>query len=129
MAQNVLAHTTLTLTEHLVLIKFSSERSQCPALASVSCQAVHCAVNHPFCAIKFNLIPLSSLAPQTDTIKVLWSYGDRDPVHGDFKGHGPHNRGVRTLHLMEPMFKKPSHARDLRQWDVTVRNVSIQSGH
>lgn len=25
---------------------------------------------------------------------------------------------------MEPMFKKPVHARDVRQWDVTVRNVS-----
>lgn len=58
---------------------------------------------------------------------MLWAYGDRDPVHGDFKGHGPLNRGVRTLHLMEPMFKKPIHTRDLRQWDVTVRNVSTES--
>lgn len=76
--------------------------------------------------LKFNL--LSFFLFQTDTIKVLWSYGDRDPVHGDFKGHGPHNRGFRTLHLMEPMFKKPNHARDLRQWDVTVRNVSRITG-
>lgn len=58
---------------------------------------------------------------------MLWAYGDRDPVHGDFKGHGPLNRGVRTLHLMEPMFKKPIHTRDLRQWDVTVRNVSTET--
>lgn len=99
-----------------------------PTISSWSCALP--LTNTSSFAVWLNLIlrylfSFSSHPPtQTDTIKVLWAYGDRDPVHGDFKGHGPHNRGVRTLHLMEPMFKKPSHARDVRQWDVTVRNVS-----
>lgn len=40
------------------------------------------------------------------------------------KGHGV-NRGFKPLHLMAPMSRKPLHNRDVRQWDVTVKNVSI----
>lgn len=34
------------------------------------------------------------------------------------------NRGVKSLHLMAPMARKPLHNRDVRQWDLTVKNVS-----
>lgn len=62
---------------------------------------------------------------QTNTIKVLWSFGDKDPIHGDIKGHDG-NRGVKSLYLMSPLFKKPlKNNIDIRQWDVTVKNVSI----
>ncbi|XP_037953331.1 MOXD1 homolog 1 [Teleopsis dalmanni] len=71
-------------------------------------------------------IPLSS-----DTIKVLWSFGDTDPIHGNLKGHAQ-NRGWKSLHLLGPMFRKSvsptltqrSHA-DVHKWDVTVQNVTI----
>jgi hypothetical protein len=64
---------------------------------------------------------------QHDTIKVLWSYGDKDPIDGimDIKGHGK-NRGVKPMHLVGPLFKKPNHHNDdIKQWDVTVKNVSM----
>lgn len=62
----------------------------------------------------------------TDTVKVLWSFGDTDPVHGNLKGHGT-NRGVKPLHLLVPMFKKPSSKDEIIKWDVTVQNVSIEA--
>lgn len=60
-----------------------------------------------------------------DTIKVLWSFGEKDPIHGNLKGHGT-NRGVKSLHLLEPMFRKPTNRNEIKQWDVTVRNVSLR---
>uniref|UniRef100_B4MQU2 GK21375 n=2 Tax=Drosophila willistoni TaxID=7260 RepID=B4MQU2_DROWI len=67
-----------------------------------------------------------------DTIKVLWSYGDTDPIHGSLKGHGQ-NRGVKSLHLLAPLFHKhPNHAphstdkSPVNKWDVTVNNVTIE---
>lgn len=59
-------------------------------------------------------------------MKVLWSYGELDPIYDKTSGHGA-NRGVRSLHLMAPMARRPSSNRDVRQWDVTVRNVRIDS--
>uniref|UniRef100_A0A1I8PU30 DOMON domain-containing protein n=1 Tax=Stomoxys calcitrans TaxID=35570 RepID=A0A1I8PU30_STOCA len=69
----------------------------------------------------------------TDTIKVLWAFGDTDPIHGNLKGHGK-NRGFKPLHLLGPMFRK-SHVTssttrrqpDIQKWDVTVQNVTIES--
>ncbi|CAD7088046.1 unnamed protein product [Hermetia illucens] len=61
-----------------------------------------------------------------DTIKVLWSFGEKDPIHGNLKGHGT-NRGVKSLHLLEPMFRKPTNRNEIKQWDVTVRNVTVDS--
>lgn len=61
---------------------------------------------------------------QADTIKVLWSYGEKDPIFDKMTGHGT-NRGAKPLHLMAPMARRPLHYRDNRQWDVTVQNVSI----
>ncbi|KAL9918508.1 MOXD1 homolog 1 [Glossina fuscipes fuscipes] len=73
-------------------------------------------------------LPLGS-----DTLKVLWSFGDTDPTHGNLKGHGK-NRGHKSLHLMGPMFHKSHilsaasrHNQEIHKWDVTVQNVSIQS--
>lgn len=65
---------------------------------------------------------------QADTIKVLWSYGDKDPIFDQMKGHGI-NRGAKSMHLMSPMARRPPHNRDLRQWDVTVKNVSNSIYH
>ena len=66
------------------------------------------------------------LSLQTDTIKVLWSFGDTDPIHGNLKGHGK-NRGSKPLHLLGPMFRKPHglnrNRQDIQKWDVTVQNV------
>uniref|UniRef100_A0A453Z062 DOMON domain-containing protein n=1 Tax=Anopheles gambiae TaxID=7165 RepID=A0A453Z062_ANOGA len=65
----------------------------------------------------------------SDTMKILWSYGDRDPVAGSLKGHSG-NRGARSIHFLGPMFRRPADALqrdDLRQWDVTVKNVSIDT--
>ncbi|KNC32203.1 MOXD1-like protein 1, partial [Lucilia cuprina] len=67
---------------------------------------------------------------QSDTIKVLWSFGDTDPIHGNLKGHGK-NRGSKPLHLLGPMFRKPHtvnrNHQDVQKWDVTVQNVTIDA--
>lgn len=86
---------------------------------------------HPLIQLK-NLIIKSSinylkilfLVFQSDSIKVLWSYGEKDPV-GNVKGHNK-NRGWKNMHLLGPHFKKPSLQKDktIQQWDVTVKNVS-----
>ncbi|XP_062127901.1 MOXD1 homolog 1 [Drosophila sulfurigaster albostrigata] len=64
-------------------------------------------------------MPLSN-----DTIKVLWSFGSTDPIHGNLEGHGQ-NRGARSLHLLNPVFRKQRH--ETHQWDITVNNVTIES--
>ncbi|XP_036334725.1 MOXD1 homolog 1-like [Rhagoletis pomonella] len=60
-----------------------------------------------------------------DTIKVLWTFGETDPIYGDLKGHGK-NRGFKSLNLFGPMFRKESNI-DTHKWDVTVQNVTIES--
>lgn len=62
---------------------------------------------------------------QGNTIKLLWTYADKDPIYGNLKWHGTFS-GVRSIHLLTPLWKKPNaaHNRDIRQWDVTVKNVS-----
>lgn len=59
---------------------------------------------------------------QTDTVKVLWTFGETDPIYGDLKGHGK-NRGYKSLNLLGPMFRKEVNT-DTHKWDVTVQNVS-----
>lgn len=59
---------------------------------------------------------------QVDTVKVLWTFGERDPIYGDLKGHGK-NRGYKSLNLLGPMFRKEANP-DTHKWDVTVQNVS-----
>ncbi|BFG03078.1 MOXD1 homolog 1 [Drosophila madeirensis] len=62
-----------------------------------------------------------------DTLKLIWSFGDTDPVYGSLKGHG-RNRGEKSLHLLSPMFQKHSGETDSSdsKWDVTVNNVTIE---
>lgn len=62
---------------------------------------------------------------QGNTIKLFWTYADKDPVYGNLKWFGTFS-GVRSIHLLTPLWKKPNvgHNRDIRQWDVTVKNVS-----
>nr|XP_036230713.1 MOXD1 homolog 1 [Bactrocera oleae] len=59
-----------------------------------------------------------------DTVKVLWTFGERDPIYGDLKGHGK-NRGYKSLNLLGPMFRKEANP-DTHKWDVTVQNVTIE---
>lgn len=64
---------------------------------------------------------------QGNTMKLLWTYGEKDPDFANLKWHGTFS-GVRSIHMLTPMWKKPTHAsnsRDARQWDVTVTNVSV----
>lgn len=61
-------------------------------------------------------------------MKLLWTYADKDPIYGQLKWHGTFS-GARPIHLLGPLWKKPSSShnpnnRDIRQWDVTVKNVS-----
>lgn len=63
---------------------------------------------------------------QGNTMKLLWTYGEKDPDYSNLKWHGTFS-GVRSIHMLTPMWKKPNHganSRDARQWDVTVKNVS-----
>lgn len=65
---------------------------------------------------------------QGNTMKLLWTYGEKDPDFANLKWHGTFS-GVRSIHMLTPMWKKPTHAsnsRDTRQWDVTVKNVSVR---
>lgn len=63
-----------------------------------------------------------------DTIKVLWSFGNVDPIHGNLDGHGQ-NRGAKSLHLLNPVFRKQSitNNKETHQWDITVNNVTVES--
>ncbi|KAH8260736.1 hypothetical protein KR038_008774 [Drosophila bunnanda] len=69
----------------------------------------------------------------TDTVKILWSFGEIDPNYDSLTGHG-NNRGVKSLHLLSPMFTQNSrdpHTRknkksETRNWDITVNNVTIE---
>lgn len=61
-------------------------------------------------------------------MKLLWTYADKDPMYGQLKWYGTFS-GVRSIHMLTPMWKKPNpnhnaNSRDTRQWDVTVKNVS-----
>lgn len=65
---------------------------------------------------------------QSNTLKLLWTYSDKDPEFGHLKWYGSFS-GVRPIHLLSPLWKKPnfghtSNGRDVRPWDVTVKNVS-----
>ncbi|XP_055379541.1 MOXD1 homolog 1 [Condylostylus longicornis] len=66
----------------------------------------------------------------SETLKVLWSFGKTDPIHGNLNSHG-HNRGVKSLFLLGPLFKRPSPPLldffDIKQWDVTVKNVAVEN--
>lgn len=62
---------------------------------------------------------------QGNTMKLMWTYGEKDPVYGHLKWHGTFS-GVRSMHMLTPMWKKPNHgsnSRETSQWDVTVKNV------
>lgn len=59
-------------------------------------------------------------------MKLIWTFSDKDPVFGSLKWYGSHS-GVRPIQLLSPLWKKPNmghNNRDIRQWDVTVKNVS-----
>nr|XP_041631596.1 MOXD1 homolog 1 isoform X2 [Drosophila kikkawai]XP_041631597.1 MOXD1 homolog 1 isoform X2 [Drosophila kikkawai] len=69
----------------------------------------------------------------TDTLKILWSFGDMDPNYESLKGHGK-NRGVKSLHLLSPKFTQNSrdpYTRKIKNseisiWDITVNNITVE---
>lgn len=76
----------------------------------------------------FKMISFVIFYSQGNTMKLLWTYADKDPVYGHLKWHGVFS-GVRPIHMLAPLWKKPNPShnlnnRDMRQWDVTVKNVS-----
>ncbi|XP_017062155.1 MOXD1 homolog 1 [Drosophila ficusphila] len=58
----------------------------------------------------------------SETLKVLWSIGKSDPIHGNLQWHGL-KTSVKALNLFFPTFTKKNV--DLQTWDVTVSNVTI----
>ncbi|XP_020809804.1 MOXD1 homolog 1 isoform X3 [Drosophila serrata] len=69
----------------------------------------------------------------TDTVKILWSFGEMDPNYESLTWHGK-NRGVKSVHLLSPMFTQNSRdpqtrkkkISETRNWDITVNNVTIE---
>ena len=60
---------------------------------------------------------------QSDTMRIFWAFGDQD-VNSDQLGRVHYkNKGIRVIHLLSPMFKKPRAQKNIKQWDVTVKNV------
>lgn len=105
---------------------------QCASLPplSQSVFVIECLCLHHYFIFYFiyNFFPTSFLHPQGNTMKLLWTYADKDPIYGHLKWHGTFS-GVRPIHLLSPLWKKPNPShnpnnRDIRQWDVTVKNVS-----
>lgn len=61
-------------------------------------------------------------------MKLLWTYAEKDPVYSNLKWHGTFS-GARSIHMLAPLWKKSNLGhnignREIRQWDVTVKNVS-----
>ncbi|XP_045124485.1 DBH-like monooxygenase protein 1 [Portunus trituberculatus] len=61
-----------------------------------------------------------------DTVRVIWAYGDEDPIHEmDMKHHV--ERGTKSMYLREPKFRRPSMTDDIKAWDIRAPNVSVPS--
>lgn len=58
-----------------------------------------------------------------DTIKMFWGYGERDIVSTQLDKIKFKAKGIKSIHLLNPSFKKPVDS-DVRHWDATVKNVS-----
>ena len=57
-----------------------------------------------------------------DTVRVIWAFHEDDP-EGDagWKYHAA-NRGVRSVHLMEPAKPKMPYGKDVKVWDIIADN-------
>ncbi|KAH8272039.1 hypothetical protein KR018_007398 [Drosophila ironensis] len=63
-----------------------------------------------------------------ESLKVIWAFGDRDPIHGNLRGHGQ-NRGFKSMHLFSSSFQKDSilmNGQGNKKWDITVTNVTVE---
>lgn len=58
-----------------------------------------------------------------DTLKMFWGYGERDIVPTQLDKIRFKAKGVKSIHLLNPSFKKPKNHSDVMHWDATVKNV------
>lgn len=54
---------------------------------------------------------------------MFWGYGERDIVSTQLDKIKFKAKGIKSIHLLNPSFKKPVDP-DVRHWDATVKNVS-----
>lgn len=59
----------------------------------------------------------------SDTMKIFWGYGERDIVSSQLDKIRFKAKGIKSVHLLNPSFKKPSNKSNVMQWDATVKNV------
>ncbi|XP_066941345.1 MOXD1 homolog 1-like [Macrobrachium rosenbergii] len=61
-----------------------------------------------------------------DTVRLIWAYGNSDPVGGDPMSIGYHSqRGGKSIFLSEPRFQMPLLGEDVKAWDVRSPNVTL----
>jgi len=63
----------------------------------------------------------------TDTVRLVWAYGQADPVDGRLLYHTLTQRGARSIYLAEPPLPKPEEEKDLFNWDLTADNLVLPS--
>lgn len=59
-----------------------------------------------------------------DTVRVIWSYSDEDPVTEYVMKRHTH-RGTKSIFLQEPRYSLPQFGDDVRNWDIRVNNLSV----
>ena len=59
-----------------------------------------------------------------DTMKMFWGYGERDISATQLSKIKFKAKGFKSIHMLNPSFKKPVDKSDVKQWDATVKNVS-----
>lgn len=60
----------------------------------------------------------------SDTIRMFWGYGERDIVSTQLDKIRFKSKGIKSVYLLNPSFKKPTDDPDIAHWDATVKNVS-----
>ena len=65
------------------------------------------------------------LALGSDTVRLIWTYSQDDPVDGRLLYHGLTHRGARSIFLAEPPLPLPEAEEDLFTWDLTADNLLL----
>ena len=65
------------------------------------------------------------LALGSDTVRLIWTYSQDDPVAGRLHYHGLTHRGARSIFLAEPPLPLPEAEEDLFTWDLTADNLLL----
>lgn len=61
-------------------------------------------------------------------MKMFWGYGERDIVSTQLDKIKFKAKGMKSIHLLNPSFKKPNNKSEIKHWDATVQNVRINFG-